>query len=143
MRRPVSSWRVLIIGLLVAMTGCVPTQPFYLHEDGDLSHYIDHATQVEHPDLHTDMLAETTESLRPLSVSHPEFKEFWDLTLEECVAIALLNSKLASYLSASDRLRDAADAQALISKWELPLDFSKRLNPAVRSAYERIWRGQA
>jgi outer membrane protein TolC len=75
------------------MTGCVPTQPFYLHEDGDLSHYIDHATQVEHPDLHTDILTETTESQRPLSVSHPEFKEFWDLTLEECVAIALLNSK--------------------------------------------------
>ena len=93
MRRPVSSWRVLIIGLLVAMTGCVPTQPFYLHEDGDLSHYIDHATQVEHPDLNTDILADTTQSQRPLSVSHPEFKEFWDLTLEECVAISLLNSK--------------------------------------------------
>ena len=93
MRRPVSSWRVLIIGLLVAMTGCVPTQPFYLHEDGDLSHYIDHATEVQHPDLNTDLLTETTQSTRPLSVSHPEFKEFWDLTLEECVAIALLNSK--------------------------------------------------
>jgi outer membrane protein TolC len=75
------------------MTGCVPTQPFYLHEDGDLSHYIDHATEVQHPDLNTELLTETSQSTRPLSVSHPEFKEFWDLTLEECVAIALLNSK--------------------------------------------------
>ena len=65
------------------------------------------------------------------------------LTLGGNDRIALLNSKLASYLSASDRLRDAADVQALITKWELPLDFSGRLNPAVRAAYERIWRGQA
>src|SRR3954464_9908419 len=83
MRRPVSSWRFFIIGLLVAMTGCVPTQPFYLHEDGDLSHYIDKATQMETPDLHTDLLADVAQSQRPLSVSHPEFKEFWDLSLEE------------------------------------------------------------
>lgn len=94
MRRPVSSWRFFIIGLLVAVTGCVPTQPFYLHEDGDLSHYLEKATQMETPDLHTEMLADVTQSQRPLSVSHPEFKEFWDLTLEECVAIALLNTKV-------------------------------------------------
>jgi hypothetical protein len=54
---------------------------------------------------------------------------------------ALLNNKLASYLSARDRLRDAADAQALISKWKLPLNFSDKLHPAVRVAYRRIWRG--
>ncbi len=94
MRRPVSSWRVLIISLLVAATGCVPTQPFYLHEDGDLSHYIDRATRVEAPDLQSEHLADTTQSLRPLSVSHPEFKEFWDITLEECVSIALNNMKI-------------------------------------------------
>jgi outer membrane protein TolC len=93
MRWPVSSWRVLLVCLLVATTGCVPTQPFYLHEDGDLSHYIDKATRVEHPDLHTELLQDVVQSKRPLSVLHPEFQEFWDLTLEECVAIALLNSK--------------------------------------------------
>lgn len=65
------------------------------------------------------------------------------LTLAGNDRIALLNGKLASYLSASDRLRDAADVQALISKWQLSLDFSSRLNPAVRATYERIWRGQA
>ena len=64
------------------------------------------------------------------------------LTLQGNDRVALLNSKLASYLSATDRLRDAADVQALIAKWELPLDFSSRLSPVVRSAYERIWKGQ-
>jgi hypothetical protein len=49
----------------------------------------------------------------------------WPVTIES----HWLNSKLASYLSASDRLRDAADVQALISKWELALDFLKPLEP--------------
>ena len=65
------------------------------------------------------------------------------LTLAGNDRIALLNGKLASYLSASDRLRDAADVQALISNWELSLNFSSRLSPDVRAAYKRIWRGQA
>jgi hypothetical protein len=33
-------------------------------------------------------------SQRPLSVAHPDFKEFWDLSLEECVSIALNNMKV-------------------------------------------------
>jgi outer membrane protein TolC len=93
MRWPASSWRKLLASVLVAMTGCVPTQPFYLHEDGDLSHYLTQATHVESPDLHTDLLQDVVQSKRPLSVLHPEFDNPWDLSLEECVAIALLNSK--------------------------------------------------
>src|SRR5438067_8065823 len=94
MRWPVSSWRVFIVGLLVATTGCVPTQPFYLHEDGDLSHYIAKATDVEHPDLRVDMLQDVVQSKRPLSVLHPDFDNFWDLTLEECVSITVQNTKI-------------------------------------------------
>ena len=40
--------------LLIALTlftGCHPTQPFFFHEDGDLSHYLDVATRIEHPDV--------------------------------------------------------------------------------------------
>ena len=92
MRRPVFTWRILLAAVVLA-TGCVPTQPFYLHEDGDLSHYLDKATQVEHPDLHTVTLEDVAQAQRPLSVLRPDFKEFWDLSLEECVAIALLNTK--------------------------------------------------
>jgi len=38
-------------------------------------------------------LEPVAESLAPLTVSNSEFREIWDLTLEECVAIALQNSK--------------------------------------------------
>ena len=53
--------------------------------------------------------------------------------------VSLVNDKLASYLSAKDRLRDAADVQSLIKRLRLPLNFAGRLAPEVRAAYRRIW----
>ena len=50
-----------------------------------------------------------------------------------------MNAKLASYLSAKDRLRDAADVQSLILRLRLTRDFSDRLAPEVRAAYRRVW----
>jgi outer membrane protein TolC len=94
MRRPASTWRILLVSLLVGTIGCSPTQPFYLREDGDLSHYIDKATQAETPDFDQPPLADVEHAQRPLSLSNPEIKEDWYLTLEECVAIALANTKI-------------------------------------------------
>src|SRR5205085_10142753 len=53
--------------------------------------------------------------------------------------VGLVNDKLASYLSAKDRLRDAADVQSLIKRLRLPLGFGGRLAPEVRAAYRRVW----
>jgi hypothetical protein len=94
MRRPVATWQILLVCMAMAAVGCHPTQPFYLHEDGDLSHYLAKATQAEHPDLHTAPLADVAQSGRPMTLSNPEFREFWDLSLQECVAISLANSKV-------------------------------------------------
>ena len=60
-------------------------------------------------------------------------------TLRGDATTAFVNDKLASYLSAKDRLRDAADVQSLIKRLRLPLGFANRLAPAVRSAYRRLW----
>jgi len=43
--------------------------------------------------------------------------------------VASINNKLASYLSAKDRLCDAADMQSLIKRLKLPLKFANRLAP--------------
>src|SRR4029453_15868060 len=94
MRRPVSTWRVVLVCLLVVSTGCVPTQPFYLRGDRDLSHYIDRATQAETPDVNLPPLADVAQAQKPLTLSDPDFKEFWDLTMQECVAITLANTKV-------------------------------------------------
>ena len=93
MHRPVRTWPQLLIGALVVAGGCVPTQPFYLREDGDLSHYLEKATQAEHPDVQHPPLEDVAQSQRPLSLANPNFQGFWDLSLQECVAIALLNTK--------------------------------------------------
>jgi hypothetical protein len=53
--------------------------------------------------------------------------------------VGLVNDKLASFLSAKDRLRDAADVQNLIKQLRLPLGFAARLAPEVRPAYRRVW----
>jgi outer membrane protein TolC len=76
----------------VFAAGCHPSQPFYFHEDGDLSHYIDRATEIAYPDVEQARLAEVTNAAPPLSVTDPDFNNFWDITLEESVSLALQNS---------------------------------------------------
>ncbi|MFW6124716.1 MAG: TolC family protein, partial [Pirellulales bacterium] len=80
--------------LLGVLAGCMPQQPHYLFEDGDLSHYIDRATEIEYPDVNEPTLGEVEGSLRPLSLQNNEPKEVWDLTLEEAVRTALANGKV-------------------------------------------------
>lgn len=64
------------------------------------------------------------------------------LTLRGNNRVALLNAKLASYLSATDRVKDAGDVQSLIHAWSLPLGFAEKLDFRVRAAYRRLWRGE-
>jgi outer membrane protein TolC len=92
-----SAVAVFLVGLTV-LTGCHPTQPFYLHEDGDLSHYIETAQEMEVPDLDTHSLDEVIHAQAPLSLSNPEPKEFWDLSLEEAISTTLQNSKVLRQL---------------------------------------------
>ena len=49
-RRRSRTWICLLIASIV-FSGCQPTQPFFYNEDGDLSHFVDMATQIEFPDV--------------------------------------------------------------------------------------------
>src|SRR5262249_53614353 len=64
------------------------------------------------------------------------------LTLRGDEIANLINSKLASHLSATDRLSDASDVQRLIKRLKLPLDYAKNLAPEVRGAFVRVWKGE-
>ena len=59
------------------------------------------------------------------------------LTLRGSALVALINSKLASYLSAPDRIRDLGDVQSIIAARRLTAAFATRLHPAVRAAFLR------
>jgi hypothetical protein len=52
----------------------------------------------------------------------------------------LIELKLASGLSAPDRLKDLADVQELIKLLHLSVEFSDRLNPFVRDKYTELWK---
>ena len=94
----------------VLATGCTSTQPFFLNESPDLQHYLNTATQIEYPDVEVESLADTTNARLPLSIGNHEY-EFWNLTLEECVSIALQNSKFFITTSGNAESRQNVAAQ--------------------------------
>jgi hypothetical protein len=52
---------------------------------------------------------------------------------------SLIELKLASGLSAPDRLKDLADVQELIRLLALPASLAEQLEPSVRPEYQRLW----
>ena len=90
--KPQKSIAMLLLASLV-LVGCTPSQPMYLRDTGDLSYFVNQATKIEYPDLETTRLNEVEESARPITVINSDFESFYDLTLEQSVAIALQNTK--------------------------------------------------
>ncbi|MEM7455034.1 MAG: TolC family protein [Planctomycetota bacterium] len=74
-------------------TGCTPSSPVYKYE-GDLSYYIEEATRIDYPDVATATLDEVTQAHAPITVIDPDFLSFYDLSLEDCVGMALQNNKV-------------------------------------------------
>lgn len=94
MKPPVHTIWAILASVVLVQWGCRPQQPFYLREDGDLSHYLDVATEIDYPDVEAATLAEVTEALPPYTLENMEFASYWDLTLEEAIHMALANSKV-------------------------------------------------
>ncbi len=53
---------------------------------------------------------------------------------------ALVELKLASGITSSERMKDLADVLELIKALDLPLEFADGLNPFVREKYRELWR---
>jgi outer membrane protein TolC len=102
MKRTFHKWFIgLQIGS-VLLTGCQPTQPFYLRDRANFAEYLQHAQQIEIPDLEIDPAPEASHALEPLTLDNQNY-EFLDLTLEECVSYALVNSKLIRTIPGTQR----------------------------------------
>lgn len=95
---------------IVLATGCSPTQPFFVNESPDLQHYLNTATSIEYPDVEVASLPETTQSLPPLTVGNHNY-EFWNMTLEECVTMALQNAKFLMTTGGTSETRQNIAAQ--------------------------------
>ncbi|MCY3004798.1 MAG: TolC family protein [Planctomycetota bacterium] len=102
MKRTFHKWFIgLQIGS-VMLAGCHPTQPFYLRDREHFAEYLQHAQHIEIPDLEIDPAPEATHALEPLTLDNQKY-EFLDLTLEECVSYALVNSKLIRTIPGTQR----------------------------------------
>jgi hypothetical protein len=51
----------------------------------------------------------------------------------------LIELKLASGISAPDRLQDLADVMALVRANRLPVAFAANLDPSVRDKFTELW----
>lgn len=115
---------------LVMATGCAPIQPYFLNESPDLQYYLNTATRIEYPDVEVESLAETTQAMRPLTLGNHDY-QFWDLTLEECVSMALQNAKIFPTTSGNAEFRQnvapqftSANAEQLGSIYDIAIQQS-------------------
>lgn len=102
MKRTFHKWFIGMQIGSVMLAGCHPTQPHYLRDRAHFAEYLQHAQQVEIPDLEIDPAPEATDALEPLTLDNQKY-EFLDLTLEECVSYALVNSKLIRTIPGTQR----------------------------------------
>ncbi len=111
MKRQIRATISLGLCALTLFAGCKPTQPYFFAEDGnilgkgDLSHYLNVATDIEYPDVNSMPLDEVSGARAPLSLSNSENFDVWDITLEEVTRITLTNSKVIRQLGG--RISDA------------------------------------
>jgi outer membrane protein TolC len=83
---------VLIVTLLMAGGGCRGRTPCAFNPQG--SEYLHHATAIAYPDASMERApTEVMESLPPVTLSSAVTPEYWDLSLEECVQLALRSSE--------------------------------------------------
>ncbi len=114
MKRSLYRWIAYLQIGLVLSTGCHPTQPFFVGEDGDLSHYLDSAMSIEYPEVQIQSVPEATDVIEPFSVDNQNY-EILDLSLEDCVSYALANTKLVRSLPGSNQLTGDITAAILSS----------------------------
>lgn len=90
-RRSRPAISLLLCGL-VLQSGCRPMQPFYFNEDGDLSHYVGVATELDYPDIDEQTPDDILATRPPMTIDNFQDYAFYDISLEEVTRIALENS---------------------------------------------------
>lgn len=98
MNRQLRTATSLLLCGLTLCSGCTPIQPFYFKEDGDLSHYMDVATNIEYPDVNAQPIADVANAQEPLTLANAQDFKMWDLSLEEVVRLTLANSTVVRNL---------------------------------------------
>lgn len=86
-----------------------------------------------------DLTAGEIAELRGVYRHHPAGKISFSLKGDPVAN--LINSKLASHLSATDRLQDLSDVQRLIKKRGLDKSYAEHLDKRVRKTFQDLCKG--
>ena len=81
MSRQTSTPVALTLIALTLFAGCHPIEPFFLHEDGDLSHYLEQETDLEYPDVATATLPGVAHCEAPITLTNFEEPDYWELPI--------------------------------------------------------------
>lgn len=113
MSRPIFRWAAMLQIGLTLFTGCHPTQPFYIKRDESMANYIAQSMDIEYADVQVESLPEATQAHIPLGPTHIP-TEFVDLTLEDCISMALQNTKIIRTVNGANS-QSGSVSQALLS----------------------------
>lgn len=129
---------VLVVSVVAAAVGCRPQQPFYFFEDGDMSHYVGVATDIEYPDVQATRLEEVEQAKEPLTLLNPDPSKIWDLSLEEAVRNALTNSKVIRVLPIGAAQAPAQVPDNLLRQVGIPSPIATIYDPALEESNPRF-----
>lgn len=112
MSRPIYRWAALIQIGLTLLTGCHPTQPFFVRRDESMAQYLAQSMDIEYADVQVESLPEATQAHVPLGPSNIP-TEFVDLSLEDCIAMALQNTKILRVVNGANSQSGSTTAALL------------------------------
>lgn len=84
---------LLVMMALISSSGCRNAREIYFGDDDWASYYRDVATEIEYPNVN-QAAEEDDFALPPRSLWNHEPAEYWDLSLEEAVQLALANNRV-------------------------------------------------
>ncbi len=112
MSRQIFRWAALLQVGLTLFTGCHPTQPFFIQRDQSMANYIAQSMDIEYADVQVDSLPEATQANHPLGPANIP-TEFVDLTLEDCISMALQNTKIVRVVNGANSQSGSVSAALL------------------------------
>ncbi len=87
------SW-ILSAALLIGLSGCPLHQAKSPIPDHQVGPYQEYMTEIEYPDVDTVVEPQVAQAARPRVIENPKDQEAWNLTLAECVRVAMSNSRV-------------------------------------------------
>ncbi len=133
MSRSIIRYTAYLQIVLVLITGCAPTQPFFIAKDNSMAHYLDQALAIEYADVQVESLPEASGSMQPLGPANTE-TEYVELSLEDCISMALQNTKILRVANGSNQQSGSVAALLLSAQpGQLPSAYDSALVSSIAS----------